>query len=85
MTVSRKASPPLGMGLADVTSGRAASERLENAKRGIPPIRSDTYKLACQEGWVPEPTNDVQRTIWKQVHSIPDKPITIEFDPKKDK
>ena len=30
----RKASPPLGMGLADVTSGRAASERLENAKRG---------------------------------------------------
>ena len=28
----RKASPPLGMGLADVTSGRAASERIENAK-----------------------------------------------------
>ena len=28
---------------------------------------------------------DVQRAIWKEVHSIPDKPITIEFDPKKDK
>ena len=44
-----------------------------------------TYKSACQEGWAPEPTNDVQRTIWKQVHAVPDKPITIEFDPKKDK
>ena len=64
-----------------------AMSKISNAcgKRGIPPIRSDTYKLACQEGWAPEPTNDVQRTIWKQVHSIPDKPITIEFDPKKDK
>ena len=64
-----------------------AMSKISNAcaKRGIPPIRSDTYKSACQEGWAPEPTNDVQRTIWKQVHSIPDKPITIEYDPKKDK
>ena len=44
-----------------------------------------TYKSACQEGWAPEPTNDVQRAIWKKVHTVPDKPITIEFDPKKDK
>ncbi len=44
-----------------------------------------SYRQACREGWAPAPTNDVQRAIWKEVHSIPDKPITIEFDPKKDK
>ena len=43
------------------------------------------YLVACQEGWAPEPTNDVQRTIWKQVHTVPDKPMKIEFDPKRDK
>ncbi len=44
-----------------------------------------TYKRACQEGWAPQPTNDYQKAIWNQVHSIPDKPITIEFDSKKGK
>ena len=52
---------------------------------GITPKVYSTYKKACESGWAPEPTNDVQRTIWKQVHAVPDKPITIEFDPKKDK
>ena len=52
---------------------------------GITPKVYSTYKKACEEGWAPEPTNDVQRTIWNQVHQIPDKPITIEYDPKKDK
>ena len=55
------------------------------AKRGVPPVRSDTYQNACKEGWAPAPTNDVQRAIWEMVHAIPDKPITIEFDPTKDK
>ena len=44
-----------------------------------------TYKEACQQGWAPAPTNDVQKAIWDKVHAIPDKPLTIEFDPKKDK
>ena len=44
-----------------------------------------TYKKACQEGWAPPPTNDYQKAIWDKVHKIPDKPIKIEFDPKKDK
>ena len=44
-----------------------------------------TYKRACREGWAPTPTNDVQRAIWEKVHAIPDKPLTIEFDPKIDK
>ena len=52
---------------------------------GIRPVVQATYKKACQEGWAPAPTNDVQKAIWEKVHAIPDKPITIEFDPKKDK
>ena len=52
---------------------------------GVAPAQRATYLKACQEGWAPEPTNDVQRAIWKKVHAVPDKPITIEFDPKKDK
>ena len=52
---------------------------------GIRPEKRVSYRKACEEGWAPPPTNDVQRAIWKDVHTIPDKPITIEFDPKKDK
>ena len=52
---------------------------------GIRTITIASYRTACRNGWAPPPTNDVQRTIWNQVHQIPDKPITIEFDPKKDK
>ena len=40
-----------------------------------------TYREACIEGWAPAPTNDIQRAIWERVHSIPDKPLKIEFDP----
>lgn len=52
---------------------------------GIRPAVFTTYKKACYEGWAPAPTNDVQRAIWEQVHQIPDKPLTIEYDPKRDK
>ena len=52
---------------------------------GVTPVKRTIYQRACQEGWAPPPTNDVQRAIWNKVHAIPDKPITIEFDPKKDK
>ena len=40
---------------------------------------------ACREGWASAPTNDVQKAIWDKVRAIPDKPLTIEYDPKKDK
>ena len=53
--------------------------------RGMEPIDWGTYRDACEAGRAPAPTNDIQKTIWKQVHQIPDRPITIEFDPKKDK
>ena len=55
------------------------------ATRGIGMISFASYRTACQQGWAPAPTNDAQRTIWQEVHQIPDKPITIEFDPKRDK
>lgn len=42
-----------------------------------------TYKKACQEGWAPAPTNEVQKAIWDEVHAIPATPMKIEFDPKK--
>ena len=44
-----------------------------------------TYRDACQEGWAPAPTNDYQKAIWNEVRSLPQKPITIEFDPKQGK
>ena len=40
-----------------------------------------TYRKACEEGWAPPPTNDIQKAIWEKVHSIPDKPLKIKFDP----
>ena len=42
-----------------------------------------TYKRACEEGWAPAPTNDVQRAIWKQVHELPTEPIRIKPETKK--
>ena len=54
-------------------------------KLGIVRVHRATYRKACQEGWAPAPTNDVQKVIWSQIHQIPDKPITIEYDPKIDK
>ena len=52
---------------------------------GVKKERRIPYRVACQEGWAPAPTNEFQKAIWEQVHAIPDKPIKIEFDPKRDK
>lgn len=52
---------------------------------GVTPWREVTYKKACQEGWAPQPTNDVQKAIWDKVHSIPDKPIKITYGKGKQK
>ncbi len=54
-------------------------------KLGLTQTKYTTYRKACMEGWAPQPTNEYQKAIWEQIHAIPDKPITIEFDPKKDK
>ena len=52
------------------------------AAQVTPAIRS-TYLSACKQGWAPAPTNDVQKAIWDKVHSVPQNPMKIEFDPKK--
>ena len=54
-------------------------------KLGIKPARRVTYRQACKEGWAPAPTNDVQKAIWDSVRKLPEKPLTIEFDPAKGK
>lgn len=50
---------------------------------GLKPWYSTTYKRACEEGWAPAPTNDIQKAIWDRVHAAPKNPMKIEFDPKK--
>lgn len=52
---------------------------------GITPWHQVFYKKACQEGWAPAPTNDVQKAIWDKVHTIPSKPIKIEYNENRDK
>ena len=49
------------------------------AKRGVQTVVQETYLNACQSGWAPTPTNDVQKALWEKVHAIPDKPIKIEY------
>lgn len=60
--------------------------RIESYMRGygIAPYKLTSYRKACQEGWAPSPTNDVQKAIWDEVHELPTKPIKIEFNPKRD-
>ena len=52
---------------------------------GITPYRRTTYREACQEGWAPAPTNDIQKAIWDEVRQLPAKPLKIELDPAKGK
>ena len=48
---------------------------------GVKPYRDVTYRKACQEGWAPAPTNDVQKAIWEQIKADkergPTNPIRI--------
>lgn len=55
------------------------------ANMGVTPWTMSNYRKACQEGWAPNPTNDVQKRIWDRVHELPSDPIKIKFDPKRDK
>lgn len=50
---------------------------------GIEPKTVKVYRKACEEGWAPAPTNDVQKAIWNDVHKVPEKPMTIKFDKSK--
>jgi hypothetical protein len=37
-------------------------------KAGMHPVRMAPYRRAVEEGWAPQPTNDIQRTVWDEVH-----------------
>lgn len=50
---------------------------------GVDPVYVTTYLHACQQGWAPAPTNEYQKAIWDKVHSLPTKPIKIEYDKAK--
>ena len=52
---------------------------------GVIPYRLTYYRTAVEEGWGANPTNDVEKAIWDEVHALPDKPMQIKFDPKRDK
>ena len=51
-------------------------------KRGVKGVRLTSYQRACQEGWAPPPTNDVQKAIWEKIKAEkergPTNPITIQ-------
>jgi hypothetical protein len=42
-------------------------------KLGVHPARMTTYRKACEEGWAPAPTNDIQKAIWNEVKVGPRK------------
>ena len=50
---------------------------------GVKKERRIPYRVAVQEGWAAQPTNDYQKAIWDEVRALPEKPMKIEFDPKK--
>lgn len=52
---------------------------------GVEKERRIPYRVACQEGWAPAPTNEFQKAVWDKVHAVPSDPIKINFDPKTDK
>lgn len=52
-------------------------------KLGFEPKVTASYRVACQQGWAPEPKTEAQRIIWNQYHTIPANPMKIEFDPAK--
>ena len=50
---------------------------------GVKPQIYATYKKACEEGWAPQPTNDVQKAIWDKVHAMPTESLKIKPETKK--
>ena len=64
-----------------------ALDRMEEYLKGygISTYKLCSYVEACNEGWAPQPTNDVQKAIWDRVYTPPSKPIKITYDKDKQK
>lgn len=74
----------------DLCNGRMPMDKIVAARKyfaahGMVPRKIVTYDVACEQGWAPPPTNDVQKAVWEESRRLPDKPIEIKFDPKKGK
>ena len=50
---------------------------------GVVPYRMSTYRAACEQGWAPAPTNDIQKAIWDEVRTMPTEPLKIKPETKK--
>lgn len=45
---------------------------------GATHVKRTSYRKACQEGWAPQPTNDIQKAVWDEVHELPSKPLKLK-------
>ena len=50
---------------------------------GVKKERRIPYRVAVQEGWAANPTNDYQKTVWQEVHALPTEPIKIKPETQK--
>lgn len=50
---------------------------------GVVPYQVTTYRLACRDGWAHQPTNQVEKAIWDEVHALPTEPIKIKPETKR--
>ena len=50
---------------------------------GVKKERRIPYRVAVQEGWAAQPTNDYQKAIWDEVHALPTEPIKIKPETQK--
>ena len=57
--------------------------RLNLNAKGLTTFSITSYKKACEEGWAPAPTNDIQKAIWDKIHAMPTAPIKIKPETKK--
>ncbi|MBR4171024.1 MAG: hypothetical protein IKR48_05180 [Kiritimatiellae bacterium] len=53
-------APCKGYGMDSMQTIQKTMERW-----GMPSMKKTSYKRACEEGWAPPPTNDVQRALWE--------------------
>ena len=49
---------------------------------GMAPSEYVSYRKACTEGWAAQPTNDIQKAVWDNVHTLPTNPLPL-IKPKK--
>lgn len=74
----------------DLIKEQIPADMIDNYTRyltqlGVKPKEYVPYEFACQEGWAPQPTNDMQKAAWTRVHNPPEKPIKITYDKDKQK